>query len=142
MLTISEELTITVEDVCGEGVYLRWQNDYGGIDQYYFTGNIADLIEQSNTEYFEPYVEDLATSTENIKTVSVGFNKTKRVYAVFDKANKEAFEQLVRSKQIEMYINSTWYRVGVQLETMQIEKMKTMGKITLQVVPPKTYTTS
>lgn len=141
MLQVSEELAITVQDVCGDGIFLRWQNDYGGQDQWYFSGNYAELVQQSNVEYFEPYNDELADLTVNIETVNIDWTETKRVYTFFDKENKEGFKQLLRSKNVQMYDSGEWVNVGVQLESILIEKLKPVGKLQIQVILPKVYTT-
>ena len=135
---ITEILPIDVIDACS-GVYLRWINDLGGIDQWLFTGNETQLIEKSDVVYFEPYIDELADQTENFKALSFDYNETLKIYTTFDKANAEGFKQLVRSRSIQMLLNDEWYSVGVALDNFNVQKTNPYGKITLQIVTPKKY---
>jgi hypothetical protein len=139
MITLSELLTIDIQTPCSGGVYLRWENDYGGMDSWYFDGNNSAAIEQSNQEYFHNYVEELADVTKNFETLSLDYGENIRCKTMFDKANAEGFKQLLRSKNIQMYSGGDWYTVAVMAESFILERNKPTGKLDIQVILPKTY---
>lgn len=130
---------IEVQDVCDNGIYLRWINDYGGIDQYYFTGNIAELPQVDNVNYFEKYIDDLLNETGNFEVISKDFKENIRCFAKFDKENSEGFKQLIRSRSIEMYVLGEWVKIDVALESFVVERYGSFGKIAIQIILPKIY---
>ena len=139
MEVISEILTIEVQEVCSGGVYLRWENDYGGMDQWYFDGNNASLPEQTNQEFFDKYLDELVDETQNFEVMDIEYTENLRCKTMFHKDNAEGFKQLLRSKNIEMYKNGDFYTVGVIAEAYTEERLKPYCKLDIQVILPKTY---
>lgn len=140
---LTEYLQCDVQDVCGYGIYLRWVNDYGGIDSWYFSGNIAELPQVENTQYSQKWIDDLLPETENFEVLSKQYKENIRVFTTFKKENSEGFKQLIRSRQIEMLTdlaNDTWVRVDVAVESFTVEQQGAYGKIAIQIVPPEIYT--
>lgn len=139
---LTEFITVDVQDVCGDGVYLRWVNDYGGVDTWYFSGNKAELPAVENTQYSQKWIDDLLTETENFEVLSKEYKENIRVFTTFRKGNSEGFKQMIRSRQIEMladFDNDTWVRVDVTVESFTVEKQGAYGKIAIQIVLPETY---
>lgn len=139
MITLTEVLPFLVEDTCSDGVYIRWENDYAAIDQWYFRGNVANIINAASGESFEKYVETLLGTTDNFDILSKQYSEGYKCYATFDKVNTEGFKQLVRSKNVEVYLNSVWIKVDIALESFVVEKNGAFGKIAIRVILPITY---
>jgi len=140
MTVISEVLTIEIEKlVCSGGVYLRWENDDSGMDQWYFDGNTAELPEQTGQEFFDKYLDELVDETQTFEVLDVGYTENKRCKTMFHKDNVEGFKQLLRSKNIEMYKDSLWFKVAVVPEMFVLERFSPYGKLDIQVILPKTY---
>jgi len=136
---VSEILTIEIQGVCSGGVFLRWENDMGGMDQWMFDGNTSTDVQISAQEYFEKYVEELVNETTNFELISLEYSEVLKAKTMFDKVNAEGFKQLLRSKNIQMFVGATWWTVGVVLESFILERHKSYGKLNIQVVLPKTY---
>lgn len=136
---ISEILTIEVQNVCSGGVFLRWENDMGGMDQWMFDGNTSTDVQISAQEYFEKYVEELVNETTNFELISLEYSEVLKAKTMFDKANAEGFKQLLRSKNVQMLVGATWWTVGVMVDLFILERHKSYGKLNIQVVLPKTY---
>ena len=136
---ISEILTIEIRDVCSGGVYLRWENDLGGMDQWYFDGNNLSLPEQVSQEYYDKYVDELADVTQNFEVLDIEYAENISCKTMFHKDNAEGFKQLLRSKNIEMYSGGDFYKVAVLPESFTLERNKPYGKMDIQIILPKTY---
>lgn len=134
---LTENILVDIEDPCPNGVFLRWINDMGGVDSWYFTGNIAQLPQVDNTNYFLNFIDDLLNETSNFEIISKEYKENLRVYAIFKKENAEGFKQLIRSKSIEMLVGSTYFNVDVVLESFTVERHSNMGKIAIQIVLPQ-----
>lgn len=114
----------------------------GGIDAYYFNGNVAELPQASDAQYSQKWIDDLLSETENFEVLSKNYTENIRCYSTFLKENSEGFKQLLRSRQIEMLTDvttDTWIRVDVIAESFTVEKNGSYGKIAIQVVLPETY---
>lgn len=136
---LTEVLNIAVSDTCQSGVFLRWQNDYGGVDQWLFNGNMSEKVSISDVEYFEKNIDDLVDERSNFEVIRKTFAEGKTVYTTFDKTNTEGFKQLLRSRFIQMYIAGEWYQVDVNLVSMNVEEFMPFGKLTIDIVLPKIY---
>lgn len=111
----------------------------GGMDQWMFDGNTSTDVQISAQEYFEKYVEELVDETSNFELLSLDYSEVLKAKTMFPKENEEGFKQLLRSKNVQMLVGSTWWTVGVALESLQIERNKSYGKLNIQVILPKTY---
>ena len=136
---LTEVLTWEVDNACNDGVFLRWENDYGGVDQWYFKGNVAEKPTVGNVAYFEKYIDDLLDTTSNFEIINKTYSERISVSTTFDKANSEGFKQLIRSKQIEMYVLGVWYQIDVKATSFNVEAFAPFGKISLDLIPPKKY---
>lgn len=140
MEVLTETIYFTVEDACQEGLYIRWQNDYGGIDQYYFHGNVSHLPSQGGVEYFSPYIDDLVDEVGNFEVIKKEYAEGMKCFAYFDKENAEAFKQLMRSKEVHWYNIDTWIKVDVIVDSFVVEAFGGRGKIAIKVIFPTKYT--
>jgi len=136
---LTEYLQIDVQDTCGDGLYLRWINDLGGIDTWYFSGNIAELPQVENVQYFEKFVDNLLNERENTRVLSKEYRENIKCYTTFKKENSEGMKQLLRSRCIQMLVLSEWYLVDVVAESFTVEKHGGFGKMAIQIVLPKKY---
>ncbi|GEM_PF-3943740 len=139
MTYVTEKIKIRVDRNCREGIYLKWENDYGAVDQYFFDGNITQQAVVDETQYFDQNVDDLDGVTENFEVVSKKYDESYTCFATFDKRNIEAFRQLIRSRNIFRWDDPDWLRVDVQLVSFVCEKDKPYGKIQLKVIPNRVY---
>jgi len=139
MPIVTEQLTIKTKKACEPVVYLRWENDYGGLDYYAFTGNIIDMPQVTNQIYFDKQVDELLNETSNFETVSKIYDESLRCHGSFEKENAEGMKQLIRSRQIQMYHSGDWLQVDVQLISFQVERNKLLGRIALKVIINRKY---
>jgi hypothetical protein len=139
MPIVTEQLKIKTQKACEPVVFLRWENDYGGVDYYAFKGNIVDIPQVTNQIYFDKQIDQLLNETSNFETVSKQYDESLRCSGSFEKENAEGMKQLIRSKQIEMYHNSKWLQVDVQLISFQVERNKLLGRIALKVIINRKY---
>jgi hypothetical protein len=139
MPILTEQLRIKVSKACEPVVYLRWENDYGGIDYYAFTGNIIDMPQVSKQVYFDRQIDELLNEISNFETVSKEYDENLRAHATFTKVNAEGMKQLLRSRKIEMYHDSKWWRVDVQGESFQNERNKLLGRMRIKVILNRKY---
>lgn len=140
MKILTEIKTIKVQCSSVEGVYLRWKNDLGGIDQWYFQGNISQDFATEDTVSYEVFIDNLLNQTKNIEVINKEQSCVYRINTRFDKDNAEGFRQLFRSKMVEMYVVDTWYRVDVEKETFDVQKQQPYGRLTAIVKLPLIYT--
>lgn len=138
ILTEIKEITTKCSGI--GGIYLRWVNERGGIDQWYFQGNyISDLNEKSITSY-EIFIDDLLNQTKNFEVIDKLYTAAIRINTTFDKDNAEGFRQFFSSKMVEMFYGlGVWKRVIVSKETFDVQKMKPLGKLTALVLLPILY---
>jgi|GEM_PF-4990782 len=111
-----------------KGVYLRWENDLGGYDYYLFSGNTRENFNSGTESTFIPYLDDIKEKTSNIEVLKKNYKGVKRCFATFSKENQEAFKQLARSRYVDMYVNTEWIKVDVEVNSFQVSERSTMGK--------------
>jgi len=138
-IVLTEVLPFTVDESCGDGIFLRWENDSGAVDQWYFKGNIAENPEIGDAIYFEKYVDDLLNTTSNFEVTQKSYAESITAYAEFDKDNAEGFKQLMRSRQIEMYVLGVFYQIDIRVVNFNVKKYNPFGKITIEIILPKKY---
>ena len=136
---LTEILTIDISTCNTTGVYLRWVNEVGFIDQWLFQGNIIQDSSITDTVKFQKFIDDLTGVTENFKVINKTRSDGLQVFTTFDKDNAEGFRQLFSSTHVEMYVDGTFYRVDVVKESFEVQKHKTLGRVALQVVLPLIY---
>lgn len=136
---VTEIKTAKVMQPCSEGVMLRWENDWGGVDQWVFSGNIVHMPTVSKHVYFDKQIDELKNTVSNFEAVSKEYDKTLRLHTSFDKNNAAGFEHLIRSRNIWMWDGAAWLRVDVIPETFQNEKEKGRGRLKIKVVLNRTY---
>lgn len=98
MAKLTQTLTVALYPVCPEkGVYLRWKNQLGGIDGWFFGGKKSDRIE----------TESIATVVSSDGRSERSTGKTAREYLTLRCGGltinqAEAKKQLYQSPQVQM----------------------------------------
>lgn len=139
--TLTEVLKVTVENCDKPGIYLRWKNDFGGIDSWLFQGNIIQDVSISDVVGYKQYIDNLLGITKNFEIINKQTDTGIHIYTTFEKENALGFIHLLKSKMIEMWVGgTTWYRVDVIKEMYDVQQHKTMGRIGLFVTLPNVYT--
>jgi len=136
---LTEVLTIDISACNATGVYLRWKNEVGFIDQWLFQGNIIQDSSITDTVQYQKFIDDLTDVTENFKVISKTRSDGLRVFTTFEKDNAEGFRQMFSSTHVQMYVDGTFYRVDVVKESFEVQKDKNLGRLSLQVVLPLIY---
>lgn len=122
-----------------DGIYMRWENDLAGYDYWLFSGNERDRIRSGTRESFEPFIEDIENETGNFEILKKRFEKTIRVFTSFPKNNAEGFNQLARSRFVEMWHDDKWWKVDVDINSLSVSKFQPYGKCSLDITIPNTY---
>jgi hypothetical protein len=139
-MIVTEKKKIKVNNSAScNAVYLRWENDLGGVDSYLFNGNTTEQMKVSGQVYFDKLIDDLLSVTSNFEIVSKEFDRSLKCNATFDRENLEAFRQLARSRKIELWHADKWWTVDVVVESLQVERFKLLGKISLRIIFNRTY---
>ena len=136
---LTEKKTIVYQDCVKDGIFLRWENDYGAIDQWLFEGNIKKDATIKELIIAEKFIDELSGVTANFEVIKKEYEAGISIFTSFEKCNLEGFLQLLRSKNIEMLIGTDYYKIDVQKKSLIWEKDKPFGKIELNIIPPKTY---
>ena len=96
-------------------VYLRWTNQYGGVDYYLFqkTQDIETQTKERGT--YEKYVEDFETATEKVKSIGKDLSETITLGAeMLDLNDYNGCVGIASSELVEMYVGTTWQTVVVK----------------------------
>lgn len=135
---LTETLKCLTREKC-DGIYLRWENDLGGYDYWLFAGNERDRINSGTRDQFQPFIEDIENKTGNFEIIKKRYDKTIRIFTDFPRNNVEGFEQLSRSRFVEMYYADQWWKVDIDIHTLSISKFQPYGKCAVDIILPQIY---
>jgi len=140
MAILTEKKKINVIDACTDGVYLRWLNDIGGYDYWYFDGNTKEQPKVSDEQIISKPIDDVKGVRSNFEVLKKKYEEGIAIFTSFEKKNAEGFRQLLRSKEVQMYDGVGFNAVFISGFTFQLEKHKPYGKISLTLVFNEVYT--
>jgi len=80
---LTEIKTIEISNCTVPGVYLRWKNDFGFIDQWLFQGNIKQEVSITDSVAYQNYIDDLLGVTKNFEVINKGINTGLRIFTTF-----------------------------------------------------------
>lgn len=108
MATVSETITLEVQNTCDNPVQLRWKNRLGGWNYYVFDIKQDKRITTDSTELFRENTKYI----ETVRTLLSFYKKTGReVWGLFAENitsdHVELLQELSISPKVEMYIGLT-----------------------------------
>ena len=135
---ITETKEIIISKNCG-GIYLKWENDFGGEDFYLFQGTEIQTFRASTEETYQAFLESIENETSNFQVLKKRYDEGIQAFARFDKVNAESFKQLARSKNVNLWLEGEWWQVDIEVSSYEVTSKSNLGKIAIRIILSKTY---
>jgi hypothetical protein len=113
-------------------VYLRWINDWGGAEYWLFNKiNIYDT-ESKTVASYEKAKEEIITA-DKLQVTEKEYREGIICSCYFQSINIEGFRQLLRSEQVQLYADSKWLNVDVELVELSHKSDDLFSNITIKI---------
>lgn len=134
----TEELEIEIKCCTyASPVYLRFKNDFGGIDYWLFDRENADVPEVKTIASYERPLQNIRTG-DKLRVTEKSYIQTWICNTDFERENAEGFKQLLRSECVEYLSDvddlASWVRVDVELNSWNLQNDKPFGKLSIKLL--------